>query len=202
VDLGTSPAFFAQSAEGQFLKELMNSVLTGVFRSRAVKLAVAVCAGGLFFSRIPAARADTDSDRDFVRQAVEEVLGDAAINRLVHEKAEHEDVRHFADVRVRTDKDLEAELRDIADRHHIGVPGKGELAQRQQDKLDSLRSSLHFDREYLSGEVRDSEEMRKLFRSASEGASDPDLRHWFRDKEDTLRDQHEAVSKLDAKFDR
>jgi hypothetical protein len=58
------------------------------------------------------------------------------------------------------------------------------------------------DREYLSGETRDTEEMRKLFRGASDGASNPELRHWFRDKEDTLRDQHEEVSRLDEKFDR
>ena len=187
---------------GQFLKGFMSVRCTSVLGSKAVKFAVALCAAGLFFTRIPTARADTDSDRDFVRQAVEEVIGDAEINRLVVDKGEHEEVRHYADLRVKTDKDLESELRDIADRHHIGVPGKGELAQAQQDKLDNLRSSLHFDREYLSGEVRDTEEMRKLFRSASDGASDPELRHWFRDKEDTLRDQHEEVSKLDAKFDR
>ena len=175
---------------------------TNVFSSKPVKLAALVCAAGLFYARIPSARADSDSDRDFVRQAVEEVIGDAEINRIAREKGEHDQVRHFAGIRVKTDEKLESELRDIADRHHIGVPGKGELARDQQDKLDHLHSSLHFDREYLSGETRDSEEMRKLFHSASEGASDPELRHWFRDKEDTLRDQHEEVSKMDEKWDR
>jgi predicted outer membrane protein len=175
---------------------------TSLSGSKPLKLAVALCAAGLFYARIPSAKADSDSDRDFVRQAVEEVVGDAEINRIAREKGEHDEVRHYASIRVKTDEEMEAELRDIADRHHIGVPGKGELADRQQDKLDHLRSSLHFDREYLSGETRDTEEMRKLFHSASEGASDPDLRHWFRDKEDTIRDQHEEVSKMDEKWDR
>jgi predicted outer membrane protein len=174
-----------------------------VHRRKHVTFAVAVCAAGLFFTRMPAARAEiSDADRDFVRQATEEVVGDAEINRVARTKAEHEEVRHYAAERVKMDEQLESELRDIADRHHIAVPGKGELAQAAKDRIEHLGTAEHFDREYLSGEVRDSEEMTKLFTHAAEGESDRELRKWFEDKQQTLKDRHVEVKTLDDRFDK
>jgi putative membrane protein len=173
-----------------------------IYRSKSVSFTVALCTAGLFLTRLPAARADTDPDRDFIRQATEEVMTDAEISRVARDKGEHEEVRHFAAERVKTDEKMESELRNIADRHHVGVPGKGELAKDARDRIEHLQTSERFDREYLSGEVRDSAEMAKLFEHAYNGATDPDLRGWFGAKKDTLRDQHEQVKTLDDRFDR
>ena len=165
--------------------------------------AVAACAAGLFFTHQPAARADlSDADRDFVKQATEEVIGDASINRIARDKGEHDEVRHYAADRVHLDEKLELELRDIAGRHHISVPGKDELAKDAKDRLQSIQSSAHFDHDYLSGELRDTTEMAKLFKSASDGESDPELRTWFAGKLDTLRDSRDKVKTLDDQFDK
>jgi len=172
-------------------------------RKSPFSFAVAICAAGLFFVHQPVVRADiSDSDRDFVRQATEEVIGDAAINRIARDKAEHEEVRHFAAERVHLDETLESELRDIADRHHIHLPGRDELAQDAKDRLERVRNAEHFDREYLSGEMRDTEEMNKLFKSASDGEGDHELRDWFASKADTLHDSREQVKVLDDRFDK
>ena len=174
-----------------------------IVRSKRVIFALSACAAGLFFTRLPAARADvTDADRDFVKQATEEVIGDAAINRVARDKAEHGEVRRYAADKVHLDEKLEQELRDVADRHHIHVPGKDELAADATDRLERLRTSEHFDREYLSGELRDSTEIHKLFTSASKGDGDPELRAWFSDKLDTLRDSRDKVKTLDDQFDK
>jgi predicted outer membrane protein len=168
-----------------------------------VKFAAAVCAAGLFFTVSPMVRADhADSQRDYVRDAYAYIIGDAAINRVARDKAEHGEVRHYADERVKMDERMEHELRDIADRHHIGVVGRDEVSRDAQDKLERLRTSEHFDHEYLGGEVDDSKAITRLFRDGRDAEEDPEIKHFFDEKYPTLKDRDEEVKTLADKYDR
>jgi putative membrane protein len=182
--------------------KFINEERMRIDRKKSVAFAIAACTVAMFFGHPVSVQADSDADRDFVRDATTEVIGDAAINRIARDKGEHEEVRHYADERVTMDEKLETELRDIADRHHIGVPGKDELAQAAKDRLERIRKSEHFDREYLGGEVKDSAVIAKLFKEAGDADSDEKLRVWFADKAHTLKDRHEEVKTLNDQFNK
>ncbi|MBV8781101.1 MAG: DUF4142 domain-containing protein [Phycisphaerae bacterium] len=170
-----------------------------MIRSKAVsRLSVLAMAAAMTvgMSRARAAAPLSTTDQQYLSQATEEVLGEASLSRIADKHAKTEPVKKYAHDMISGAERMEKELHAEADKHNYVLPSKDEWAKANDARLHQLENSPDFDKAYLDEQIKDHQEMIKLWNKAAEKVDLASLKQWFTDKAADLQSQLDRATAL------
>jgi putative membrane protein len=112
----------------------------------------------------------------FAPVAAQGGMAEVEMGQLAIQRAADPAVKEFGQRMVTDHSRAGAELKTIASRKQIQLPTEISSSQKSMvDKLSKL-SGAEFDKEYMSGMVKDPEEDAKEFQTQSNEGNDPDIK--------------------------
>jgi putative membrane protein len=156
---------------------------------KRVNLGVALFVAGLSFwaqGAVPAL-ADTGAekinatDHRFMLDAARGGMGEVALGQEAANQGGSPDVINFGQRMVKDHAQINAELKQLADKKNIALPKEEDTkdkAEEQRLKQLAQRSGFEFDRDYMAKMVKDHEQDVALFEHEAAHGKDPDLRSW------------------------
>ncbi|WP_215409384.1 DUF4142 domain-containing protein [Janthinobacterium sp. JC611] len=143
-------------------------------KSVAIGAAVALL-GGIAIKTI--ASGACANDKCFLSKAADAGSTEIAASKLAQSKSSHPEVKQFADAMLTRHTQMAEELKQLASSRQIELSDQpGARHQAQIDKLSRL-DGQPFDKEYAASiGVAAHKDAVKLFRDASQKASDPDIK--------------------------
>lgn len=116
------------------------------------------------------------SDKNFLTKSAEGGLTEVELGQIAQQKGSSEEVKQFGAQMASEHSKVNEELKDIAQKKGVNVPGK--LDARHQATVDRFNklSGRNFDRAYIHAMVKDHKEDEAEFRKASTSAQDPDVK--------------------------
>ena len=139
------------------------------------------------------------ADADFAAKAAEGGMAEVEASRIATQKALHADVKKFAQKMVDDHGTVNDELKALAASRSMTLPSELNAEHQQmRDKLNTL-SGADFDKEYMSGMVKDHDMTVALFESEANTGADADVKKWATDKLPTLRDHRQMAQDLAGK---
>ena len=143
-----------------------------------------------------------NDDQEFLRKAGESGLLEMQASELAVEKAQHPEVKKFAEMMIKDHGQANKELKALAESKGFQLPV--ELEGDKQDLMKELREAegASFDDEYVDEVAVDAhEEAVDLFEDAAENAEDADIKAFAAKLLPTLKAHHEQGEKLDDLLD-
>jgi len=143
-----------------------------------------------------------EDDQRFLRKAAESGMLEIQASQLAIQKAEHAEVRSYAEMMVKDHSAADKELKSLADRKGFVLPV--ELEGDKLDLLNKLRelSGHDFEEEYVEEVAVDAhEEAVDLFEDAADDAKDPEVKAFAAKLLPKLQQHLEMGEKLDDKLD-
>ena len=140
-------------------------------------------------ARTMAAGQLSDTDKTYLNQATEEVLGESSLSRIADKHAKDENVKSYAHEMVKGAEQMEKELHVEADKYGFVLPSKDDYAKANDVRLHKLQESPNFDKAYLDEQIKDHDEMIKLWEKAADKTDLEGLKKWFTEKTADLKDQ-------------
>jgi len=135
------------------------------------------------------------SAQEFVTKASAAGLAEGNLSNLAKDRASRAEVKHFAEHMVKDHTKANMELLQLANTKSLRVaPQMDDQHRRLADRLVTLKGD-EFDREYMTGMVKDHEEAVALFSSAEKGLDDKDLQSWVSKTLPTLREHLDMARK-------
>ncbi len=123
----------------------------------------------------PMGNAPSIGDQAFVRSVMESDVAEVQLGQLAQEKSQSDDVKQFGQRMVENRKRLDDQLAPIAKQLDVGQPkGPSKKDKELIAKLETL-SGPQFDEEYIRAVVIGHRKDVKNFKSASQGAQDPNV---------------------------
>ena len=118
------------------------------------------------------------SDTDFVKQAAVGGNAEVKMGQLASQRAQHAQVKQFAERMVRDHTQANDELAQAAQKSGIQVPGDvDEKHQQELDKLSKL-SGAEFDKAYMEAQVKGHHETVSLLQEYAKNGKDADVKAW------------------------
>lgn len=165
-------------------------------------IAAAVLAG---FAMLATASADEKSalnaaDQKFVKTAAQGGMAEVKVAELGVKKAEHADVKAFAETLIKHHTAVNNELTSFAEKK--GVQLSAAAPADASDKVQGLekQSGKNFDKEFLQGLISSHKKSIKNFENASADSKDGELKAWVDKTLPTLKSHLEEAQALEAKL--
>jgi putative membrane protein len=134
-------------------------------------------------------------DQRYVKKAAEGGMTEVELGRLAQSKASNEEVKQFG---ARMEKDhgkANDELKRIAEAKGIAVAALPDRAENGRiEKLKQAAEGADFDKKYMADMVKDHEKDLKLFREAARNAKDPEIKSFFQETAQTIK-EHLAMAR-------
>jgi len=142
----------------------------------------------------------TQGDRAFLNEAAAGGMAEVEMGRLAAQKGQNPDVKRFGERMVTDHSKVNDELKQLAARKGVTVPGTPSAEQKEEmDKLAKL-SGAAFDRQYMKLMVADHDTDVKGFKEQASNASDSDVKSFVSKTLPTLEEHqkmaHEIAGKL------
>lgn len=135
-------------------------------------------------------------DKMFVRSAIGGGLAEIALGNLAAQKSSSQDVQAFGRRMVEDHTQLNKQLAQTADTIGARIPKKMDKDQQAEyDRLAAL-SGEEFDREYISGMVKDHHKDLREFRIEASTTQDADLKAVLDEGASTIREHMIAADKM------
>jgi putative membrane protein len=133
----------------------------------------------------------------FASKAAQGGMAEVEMGRLAAQRAGDPEVKAFGERMVSDHSKANAELKSIASKKGLQLPG--DLSSEQKSEMDKLTklSGAEFDKEYMSAMVDDHEEDVKEFETQSKDGNDPDIKTFAGKTLPTLQ-QHLQLAKSAA----
>jgi putative membrane protein len=139
------------------------------------------------------------SDMNFATKAAQDGMAEVALGELATRQASNEEVKQFAQRMVDDHSRANNELRELASRKGITLPGEMHAKHKAlQDRLGKL-SGADFDREYVRAMIKDHDSAVTLFERQSRSGGDPELKAWAEKTLPTLREHQRLARDLAGK---
>lgn len=139
----------------------------------------------------------TDSpDMEFVLKAADGGLLEVKLGELAAKQATSQQCKSFGKKMITDHTKVNDELKALAKKKQINIPGKLTSAKQQQyDSLAALRGDP-FDMLYMNMMIASHEETIGLFQTESNDGKDPDLKKWADSKIPALKHHLEMAKGL------
>lgn len=134
------------------------------------------------------------NDVNFVKKAAEGGMHEVAMAKLAQQKAEHADVKAFAEKLEKDHTQANSELTAIAERKKITVPAsvKPNAVHARLEKL----SGAEFDRAFVAAMLDDHQKDVKAFERAANGSGDAEIKAFAAKTLPTLKEHLTQVQSL------
>jgi putative membrane protein len=139
------------------------------------------------------------ADHEFVTKAAQGGMAEVALGNLAAQKATNADVKAFGQKMVTDHGQANDELKQLAGQKSVTLPADMGKHQADIDKL-TAKSGKDFDKDYVSGMVKDHEEDVKEFEKASKSATDPDVKAWAAKTLPTLQMHLKMIKDIKSKM--
>src|SRR5438067_1595292 len=155
----------------------------------------AICMASLMLTMACSQAKDSNK---FAANAAQGGLAEVEMGRLAAERASDPAVKEFGQRIASDHARASAELKTIAQKKGIQLPG--ELGRSQRSELDKLAklSGAEFDKEYMSAMVKDHETDVKDFETQAKQGGDPDIKA-FANKTLPVLQRHLEMARAAAK---
>lgn len=128
------------------------------------------------------------TDKRFATKAAESDLAEIATSKLALQKAESDKVKQFAQHMIDDHTKTSEKLKPMAQAKGIELPSTPDKEhQKAMAKLEKL-SGDKFDREYMTGQVKDHEKAVSLFEREAKGGRDAEFKQFASETVPTLRE--------------
>lgn len=118
------------------------------------------------------------ADRRFVMEAARGSLAEVELGQIAASKGNSDAVKQFGQQMVDDHSKANEELKSIAQQKGLTLPTEPKATEKQFRTRLEKQSGDAFDRMYMQHMVRDHKEDIALFRKASQGAKDEDLKNF------------------------
>ncbi|HEY2387994.1 MAG TPA: DUF4142 domain-containing protein [Candidatus Binatia bacterium] len=162
----------------------------------AVLVAITLAGPGLAAAhgRKHAANGTAMSDTQFMREAAVGGMAEVDLGKIGVQRAENPDVKQFAQRMVDDHSKANDELKQVAEKHGVALPGDVDAKEKATiDRLSRL-SGPAFDKAYMRDMVSDHVKDVSLFERHSASGKDADLKSWIDQTLPTLK-EHETMAK-------
>ena len=161
---------------------------------KAVTALSFIAATLLALAGLAGAQSLSDADREFIKKAAIGGTAEVELGTLATQRAARPAVRDFGAKMVKDHGAANTELATLATAKGVDVPRTLDAGhQAIRDRLMALQGP-DFDRAYMQEMVKDHTQDVAEFETASQTASDPELRGWAAAKLPTLR-EHLALAR-------
>jgi len=144
--------------------------------------------------------AKSGTDETFVYKASAAGLAEVNAANIAVKQASDPAVKRFAEHMITDHTKANKELIDLANKTRAKVaPQMDEEHQKMAARLLRL-TGADFDREYMTGQVRDHEVAVSLFQNEAKSGSNADLRSWAEKTLPTLREHHKMAKSIHSKL--
>lgn len=138
----------------------------------------------------------SSQDSSFVKDAAMGGMMEVELGKLAGTQASSEDVKNFGQRMVTDHSKANDELKSIADKKGIALPGSVNKSQQKIiDKL-SKKNGADFDRAYMKDMVKDHKMDVKAFEKQSKKGTDPDLKAFAAKTLPTLQDHLQSAQQI------
>jgi len=145
------------------------------------------------------ARALSEKDADFVRDAASDGMAEVELGRLAVQKATQPEIKSFAQMVVDDHGKAYAELKALASQKTIALPDEPKPAQKaERSRLEQL-SGAAFDAAFANTMKADHLKAVDLFSKQAASGADPDVKAWAGQKLPTLQAHLAKAEELAAK---
>ena len=118
----------------------------------------------------------SDSDRKFVKEALEGGNAEVHLGQLAQQKASEADVRQFGQKMVDDHTKLGGQMKDVAERIGVSPPSGTAVSDKAlAAKLDMLSGSS-FDKAYIQSMIKDHRKDLEAFRNEAQNGTNPQVR--------------------------
>ena len=146
--------------------------------------------------RADKAHGDHGADATFVKKAADGGMAEVKIAQLAKEKAEHADVKAFADKLERDHTQANTELKSLASSKQITLPDAPSKAhQALYDKLAKL-AGAEFDRAFVAAVLDDHQKDVREFSKVASGSGDAEVKAFATKTLPTLKEHLQQVQTL------
>jgi putative membrane protein len=133
-------------------------------------------------------------DKEFFIAAAQANLAEVNLGQMARDKATRADVKAFAERMITDHGQANEELKELALTKGVALPAVVDKDQAKSSEDLSKKVGRDFDRSYMEQMIRDHEGAVSKFQTASQNATDPDLKAWAARTLPTLQN-HLAMSK-------
>jgi putative membrane protein len=145
------------------------------------------------------ARALSEKDAEFVRDAASDGMAEVELGRLAVQKATQPEIKSFGQMLVDDHEKAYAELKALAAQKTIALPGEPKPAQKaERARLEQLAGAA-FDAAFANTMKADHLKAVDLFSKQAASGADPDVKTWAGQKLPTLQAHLAKAEELAAK---
>ena len=135
-------------------------------------------------------------DKKFLKDAAMGGMTEVELGKLAAQKASRDDVKQFGQKMVDDHTKANDQLKEIASKESIEVPGT--LDSKHQSRIDKLSklSGADFDKAYIKDQLKDHQTDVKEFNAEAQGGTDPNIKTFASNTLPTLQEHLEMVKNL------
>jgi len=135
-------------------------------------------------------------DASFYKSLAAGGLAEVDLGKLAAEKASNQSVKDFGSRMVKDHSAADEELKSLADSKHVSLPSSpGTAAHTKKAELEVL-SGEHFDKSYVSNQVKAHQQTVALLKKEIASGSDPDARAFAQKVLPTIESHLKAADQL------
>jgi len=164
-------------------------------------LGMAVCVVCVTWTAARDDKAGTaDTDATFVYKASAGGLAEVNLGRVAAKQAASADVKKFAQMMVDDHTKANEELLALANKLKLKAAPRMDAEHEKLNQQLLKLTAVSFDKEYMTGQVKDHEETVALFEKQAKNGSNDELKKWADKKLPTLREHLEMARKVQSKL--
>jgi putative membrane protein len=138
-------------------------------------------------------------DKEFFIAAAQANLSEIELGQMARDKATGAGVKTFAERMITDHGQANEELKQLALKKGVALPAVVNKDQAKSADDLSKKVGMDFDKSYMAQMIRDHEAAVSKFRTASQSATDPDLKAWAAKTLPTLQNHLTMAKQIAAK---
>ena len=142
-----------------------------------LRLLTALCATALSGAPTALAQAPTDTDKHFVRDAIEGGNGEVELGHLAQQKGTSADVKEFGQKMVTDHTRLGEQMKAVAGNTGVTVPSGTSVSGKATEAELKLLSGDSFDKAYIKAMVKAHREDLQAFQKEAATGTSPEVRN-------------------------
>jgi len=161
-----------------------------------VTLGIALALPSIFAAEEEKSGSATAKENSFIRGAAEGGMTEVALGKIAQSSGVREDVKKFGGQMVKDHGQANDELKAIAAKMNVSVPGK--VSAKHQANIDKLSkvTGASFDTAYINDMVSDHQQDLSAFEKARTEVTNEELKKFIDDKVAMIRGHLEMAKKM------
>ncbi len=151
------------------------------------------CGGSIALAH---AQSTSDTDKHFVRDAIEGGNGEVELGRLAQQKSSSDDIKQFGQKMVDDHTRLGDQMRSVAEKVGVQPPAGTSMGDKALEAKLDLLSGDTFDKAYIQAMVKGHREDLTTFEKEESSGTDPEVRDAARQGAKVVRAHLQLVEEI------